>query len=184
MSADRVIGEGDLLPDVTLVDHEGRPWRFSDHRDRRIVLILNRHLACLPCQEHIIAVRDHQAELGDALIVVVTFTGDPRRLVDYRAFLELETPVLADTDRTLYRMLGAGRGSLRRVWSVGTLAMYVRLVRQGRRLRLPREDTRQLGADAVVDREGRLHRVWLPSGPDQRPPVADIIDAVRELDRR
>jgi hypothetical protein len=31
-------------------------------------------------------------------------------------------------------------------------------------------------------RAGRLHCVWLPSGPEQRPSLADIIDAVRELD--
>ncbi|MGH9132643.1 MAG: redoxin domain-containing protein [Ilumatobacteraceae bacterium] len=178
-----MIGEGDLLPDVALVDHEGRPWRLSDHRGRPLVLILNRHLACLPCQEHIIAVRNHQAELGDALVVVVAFTRDRSRLAEYRLYLGLGTPVVADTERTLYRMLGAGRGSLRRVWSWGTLAMYARLLRQGRRLRLPREDIRQLGADAVVDRAGRLYRVWLPSGPDQRPPASEIVAAVRRLGR-
>ncbi|MGD9701209.1 MAG: AhpC/TSA family protein [Acidimicrobiia bacterium] len=128
--------------------------------------------------------RDHQAELGDALLVVVTFADAPARLAAYRRHLGLEAadvPLLADTERSVYRLLGAGRGSLRQVWSPGTLAMYVRLVRRGRRLRRPEEDTRQLGADAVVDRSGRLHRVWLPSGPDQRPPVSEIVDAVREL---
>lgn len=131
--------------------------------------------------------RDHQAQLGDALLVVVTFADAPERLAAYRRHLGLglaDLPVLADTERALYRLLGAGRGSLRRVWSPGTLAMYVRLVRRGRSLRRPEDDTRQLGADAVVDRSGRLHRAWLPSGPDQRPPVSEIIDAVRELDGR
>lgn len=23
---------GELVPDVTLVDHDGEPWRFSEHR--------------------------------------------------------------------------------------------------------------------------------------------------------
>jgi hypothetical protein len=41
----RVIGEGDRLADVTLVDHEERPWRPSDHLGRVLVLILHRHLA-------------------------------------------------------------------------------------------------------------------------------------------
>ena len=45
MTTDRGIGEGDLLPDVALVDHEGHPWRFSDHRGRPLVLVLHRHLA-------------------------------------------------------------------------------------------------------------------------------------------
>jgi len=36
---------GDRFPDVTLVDHEGRPWRTADRRGRPLVLILHRHLA-------------------------------------------------------------------------------------------------------------------------------------------
>lgn len=127
-----------------------------------------------------IAVRDHLPQLGDALPVVVTFTDDPRRLAAYREHLDVEFPVLADVDRVLYDLLGAGRGSIRKVWSPGTLAMYARLLLRGRRLHVPTEDTRQLGADAIVGRDGRLHRVWLPESPDARPPIETIIDAVRD----
>jgi hypothetical protein len=135
----------------------------------------------------VVAVRDHRVLLGDALLVVVTFSGDPSRLAAYRHHLGLETagvPVVSDLGRDLYRLLGARRGRLHRVWSPGTLAMYARLVRQGRRLQRPREDTRQLGGDAVVDHTGRLHRVWLPEGPDRRPAIAEIVTAVRHLDPR
>lgn len=173
---------GDLLPDVALVDHEGTRFRFSDHRGRPLLIVLHRHLACLPCQEHVIAVRDHRDRLGDVLPIVVTFTDDVSRLGAYRNHLDIGFPVLADVDRALYRLLGAGRGSIRRVWSPGTIAMYARLLRHGRRLRPPTEDTRQLGADAVVDRDGRLHRVWLPASPDARPDIVELIEAIAELD--
>lgn len=125
-----------------------------------------------------IAVRDHLDQLGDALPVVVTFTDDPGRLAAYREHLDVSFPVLADVDRVLYDLLGAGRGSIRKVWSPGTLAMYGRLLRRGRRLHPPTEDTRQLGADAIVGRDGRLQRVWLPESPDARPPIQTIIDAL------
>jgi peroxiredoxin len=131
----------------------------------------------------VIAVRDHLDRLGDALPIVITFADDPARLAAYRAHLQVDFPLLADVDRVLYQTFGAGRGTLRRVWSPGTLAMYARLLFRGRRLRGPTEDTRQLGADAVIDREGRVSRLWLPPGPDARPSVEEIIDAVRELDR-
>jgi len=36
---------GDLVPDVELIDHAGRPWRLSEHRGHPIVLVLHRHLA-------------------------------------------------------------------------------------------------------------------------------------------
>jgi len=127
----------------------------------------------------VIAVRDHLDQLGDALPVVVTFSDDPRRLAAYREHLEIDFPVLADVDRVLYDLFGAGRGSIRQVWSPATLAMYGRLLRRGRRLHAPTEDTRQLGADAIVRRDGRLGQVWLPPSPDARPPIDEIIQAVR-----
>lgn len=130
-----------------------------------------------------IAVRDHFDHQPDVLPVVITFAGDPSRLAAYREHLDLDVPLLADTDRELYRLLGAGRGSLRQVWSPGTIAMYARLLRRGRRLRPATEDTRQLGADAVVDPEGRVRRVWLPPSPDARPTVSDIGATLDELRR-
>lgn len=121
---------------------------------------------------------DHLDQLGQALPVVVTFAHEPAQLAAYRAHLGVPFPVVADPERQLYRLLGAGRGSLLDVWSPGTLVMYLRLLRRGRRLQRPNADTRQLGADAIVDRTGRLHRRWLPSGPDHRPPLAEIVAAL------
>ena len=45
MTLDGVIKVGDIVPDITLVDHDGEPFRFSDHRGRPLVLVLHRHLA-------------------------------------------------------------------------------------------------------------------------------------------
>ena len=39
------IGVGYRLPDVTLLDQEGQPWRTGDQAGRPLVLILHRHLA-------------------------------------------------------------------------------------------------------------------------------------------
>ncbi len=99
-------------------------------------------LTALP--EHVSAGRDHLDHLdqfGDAGIAVVTFA-TPERLAAYREHLRLPLDVVADTDRTLYRLLGAERGSNRQVWSAGTLRMYARLLRAGRRLHRPTEDIR------------------------------------------
>jgi peroxiredoxin len=131
----------------------------------------------LPCQEHVIAVRDHLDEFADAAIAVVTFAS-PERLAAYRHHLHLPFDVLADTERTLYRLLGAERGSRRQVWSAGTIRLYARLIRAGRRLRRPTEDIRQLGADAVIGRNGTLRFVSLPSTPAARPPISQLIAAL------
>jgi len=125
----------------------------------------------------VIAVRDHLDRFGDARIAVVTFAA-PERLAAYRHHLGLPFDVVADTDRTLYEMLGAERGSNRQVWSAGTLRMYARLIRAGHRLRRPTEDIRQLGADAVIGRDGTLRYLSLPSTPDARPPIGDLLAAL------
>ncbi|MFM7534463.1 MAG: AhpC/TSA family protein [Acidimicrobiales bacterium] len=124
-----------------------------------------------------LAVREHLDRFGDAEIVVVTFA-DPDRLAAHRDHLGVPFTIVTDPARALYRLLGAERGTRRQVWSPGTLRRYVRLVRAGRRLRRPTEDVYQLGADAVVGRDGRLRYRSLPSTPDARPPVEDLIAAL------
>jgi hypothetical protein len=39
------IHTGDPLPEIELVDHEGRPWRTAESGGRPLVLVLHRHLA-------------------------------------------------------------------------------------------------------------------------------------------
>jgi hypothetical protein len=125
----------------------------------------------------VIAVGDHLDRFGDAEIVVVTFTA-PGRLAAHRSHLHVPFRFVADPERELYRLLGAERGTHRAVWSPGTLRMYARLVRTGRRLQRPTEDVNQLGADAVVGRDGRLRYLSLPTSPDRRPPVDELIAAL------
>ncbi len=124
-----------------------------------------------------IAVRDHLDQFADATIAVVTFA-NPARLASYRAHLELPFDVLADPSRALYRLLGVGRGSTGQVWSPGTLRLYARLLRSGRRLQWPTEDIRQLGADAVIGRDGTVRYLSLPATPDARPPISELISAL------
>jgi peroxiredoxin len=125
----------------------------------------------------VIAVRDHLEQFGDARIAIVTFA-QPERLAAYRKHLGLTFTVVADVDRVLYRLLGAERGNNRQVWSLGTIRMYARLLRRGRRLRRATEDIHQLGADAVVGRDGTLRYLSLPSTPDRRPPIEELIAAL------
>ncbi|MEX1106906.1 MAG: AhpC/TSA family protein [Ilumatobacteraceae bacterium] len=121
--------------------------------------------------------RDHLDQFADAEIVVVTFAA-PARLAAHRDHLAVPFAIVTDTDRQVYTLLGAERGTRRQVWSIGTLKMYARLLRNGRRLTRPTEDINQLGADAVIGRDGRLLYLSLPSTPDARPPVSELIAAL------
>ena len=78
---------------------------------------------------------------------------------------------------------GLGRGPWWRVWGPATLRAYAGLVRRGARLERPKEDTSQLGGDFVVDRDGRIAYAYRSRGPADRPPVDDVVAAVRALGR-
>ena len=88
-------------------------------------------------------------------------------------------PVLSDPERALYRRLGIGRASWWRAYSPGTLLMYARHSRQ-RTASATTEDTRQLGADALL-RDGHVLRVWRPRSPADRPDPADVWRSARAI---
>ncbi len=121
--------------------------------------------------------RDRLPEFGDAHIAAVTFA-DAERLPPHRAHLDLPFPLLADPKRQVYGQFGLGRGSFRQIWNPGTLTLYAKLLRRGRTPRRPAQDTRQLGGDFVIDRQGRLAAGFWPASPDDRPSVDALVAAV------
>lgn len=101
-------------------------------------------------------------------------------LAAHRSHLDLRFPLLADPQRALYRRFGLGRGSFTEVWGFATLSLYRDLLRRGRRLRLPVQDTRQLGGDFVIDGDGYLVAAFRPRSPDARPEVDQLLAAVEQ----
>jgi hypothetical protein len=110
-------------------------------------------------------------------LILVGFS-PPRPLAAIARHLGWPGLVLADPGRVLYRRLGIGRAPLWRVYSPGTLGTYAAAVARGRRLPRPVEDTRQLGADAIMA-HGIVRQLWRPRTPNDRPPASDVIAAAR-----
>ena len=124
--------------------------------------------------------RDELARSGridEVEVAVVTF-GDADRLAAHRAHLGVPFAVLGDPARDTYRAYGLERASLRAIYRPATVRRYVELVRRGRRVRRPTEDTRQLGGDFVVGPEGILRFAYRPVAPDDRPSAAAIVAAL------
>ena len=121
-------------------------------------------------------------------VVLVTFT-DAESLVDYRRRNDVRYRVLIDPDRAAYVAFGFGRGSVGRVWGRRALGRYVELYRRARRdgvsfrLKRPTEDTLQLGGDVVIGPDGRLAWIFRGAGPDDRPPVDDLVAAAAAAGR-
>lgn len=124
---------------------------------------------------------DRIDEFAGAAVVLVTFTR-PRNLEGFRRRLGLAFPVVADETRAVYRVYGLGRGPWWRVWGPRALLAYVRLMRAGRKIERPTDDTRQLGGDFVVDRRGRLAYAYRSKDPADRPSVDILLEAVRACD--
>ena len=64
------------------------------------------------------------------------------------------------------------------MYSPATLATYAAAAARGYRLARPVEDTRQLGADAILA-DGVVRQLWRPRTPNDRPPAAQVIAAAQ-----
>jgi hypothetical protein len=123
-------------------------------------------------------VRDRLDEFGDATVALVLFTR-PRNLAGYRARFVDPLTVLTDESRVGYRAFGFPRGPWWKVWGPAVWRRYATLVRGGATFERPTEDTLQLGGDVVIGADGRIASLFRSSSPDERPPVDDLVAAVR-----
>ncbi len=128
----------------------------------------------------------------DAVPLVVVGFSAPADMAALATYLGLRGPVLADPDRVLYRLLGLPRAPVWQVYSPSTLARYARAAFRGTLIprpgaaeigaaeieAAPREDTRQLGGDALVV-DGVVVRRWRPRTPADRVDPTVLITAAR-----
>lgn len=131
------------------------------------------------------AVRDHLEAFGpDTDIALITFS-HPTNSEAYQQRHSLPFPVLSDPDLVAYHAFDIGRGSVRRVWGSPMLRRYLQIYR-AHGFQLPEratEDTLQLGGNFIVNPAGILIYAYWGEGPDDRPEVQSLIDAI-EADRR
>ena len=126
---------------------------------------------------------DRLDELGkNTLVVLVTFS-KPEFVELYSSEHGLGFEVLIDPDRVAYRAYGLDRGSLSRIWGLRSARRYLELIRTDGTagLRRPVEDTRQLGGDFIVAPDGTLAYGFWGKGPDDRPSVDELVQAVHSI---
>jgi peroxiredoxin len=177
----RRVARGEALPDVPLLTPAGETVGLGTiARDRPAVLIVMRHLGCLPCREHLLEVSRRRAEFRGARLVCVTFVpGAP--LAAYERELALAgIEYFGDPARAAYAALGFERASFARVWlHPAVWRRYAALIARGRRPHPPGQDVYQLGGDAILDAGGRLRWVYASAGPEDRPTVDELLGALR-----
>jgi peroxiredoxin len=111
-------------------------------------------------------------------IVVVSFA-EPERLVPYQEHHHWPFVILADPKRTVYQAFALKRLSLLRVFSLSTLRLYFRLLREGKKFQnYGKDDYYQAGGDFLVDREGNILFGYRSRDPADRPPVEKLLEAI------
>lgn len=95
-----------------------------------------------------------------------------------KADLALTYPVLSDPERRWYRAFNVPRGSWPTVLAPRILRQYARALLAGK-LRLPREDLRQLGAGVLL-RGDQAVRAWVTDESERRPPIDEVLAAARQ----
>jgi hypothetical protein len=135
---------------------------------------------------HLAQLRRRRGEIEEQLrarIVVVSFE-PAAELAAFARQEGLPFPVLSDPDRRAYSAFGlAGRASLRRLYTPGTLLAYLQGFFRGKLPRLPgrRDDTHQLGGDVIMSREGQVIFKHPSHDPADRPSIEDIKRALKGL---
>jgi len=124
--------------------------------------------------------REKNAELLQNNIKVGVVTFEAGFLA--RGYIEetgLDWPLLLDESRQLYRAYGMLETGFWDLWGFATWKAYIREILKGRRPKSSSGDIHQRGGDVLIDPQGivRLHRVG--SGPADRPPVEEILEACR-----
>ena len=91
--------------------------------------------------------------------------------------------MIADPKRTLYKALGARRPKPLWVLRPRVATAGVRALLAGERVSVTRgDDTLQLGADVVLDRDGRIAFLHLAADAADRTPPEALIAVLRRLE--
>ena len=89
--------------------------------------------------------------------------------------------MLADPGRKAYQAFALKRLSWLNVFSLATLKLYFRLIRQGMKGEdYGKDDIYQSGGDFLLDGEGNVLFAQRSQNPSDRPPAAKLL---REIDR-
>ena len=114
-------------------------------------------------------------------IVIISFAG-PEALAPYQKHHRWPFVMLADPERIAYQAFALKRLSLLHVFSPSTLRLYIRLLREGKKIQSYRKDDYyQAGGDFLIDHQGHVLFAHRSQNPADRPPVEKLLNAVDQI---
>ena len=126
MTEDR-LAAGDLAPDFTLRDADGREVSLSALRGQRVIIYFYPAAMTPGCTKQACDFRDSRNDLSDAGFAVLGISPDPpAKLARFAAKEGLTFPLLSDPDRVVLKAYGAyGEKMLYGKKTVGTIRSTV-----------------------------------------------------------
>jgi len=113
-------------------------------------------------------------------VVVVSFA-EPAKLVYYQEHHKWPFVILADPNRTAYQAFNLKRLTWFNVFSPATLRLYLKLLREGKKLEnYGKDDIYQAGGDFLLDHQGNILFAHRSQDPADRPEAAKLLE---EIDR-
>jgi hypothetical protein len=126
--------------------------------------------------------RRHHPEIQARNGAVLAVSFEPRdRLFQLSRQMGLPFPLLSDPERDAYQAYRLGRKSLRKVFGLGTIWSYIKLVVRGRRYRFQWSDLRQGGGDFVIDGQGVVRFEYRGPAPHDRPTIEKLLDVLKQI---
>ena len=149
---------GDKLPEVLGVNERGEEVTLAQFRGKKLIVYAYPKDNTSGCTAEACSLKEHYAELQEAGYAVVGVSKDSA--ASHQKFIEkhgLPFPLIADTDKTLLRALGA--------W--GEKTMYGKKV----------EGT--LRTTSLVNEEGVVEKIFTPKEIKTKIHAEQILDAVQ-----
>ena len=107
---------------------------------------------------------------------VVAISFEPReRLFQLTRQLQLPFTILSNPERDVYAAYGLAQGGWLRIFSPGTIWIYLKHFARGRRYHHAASDWRQLGGDFVLGEDGTVLYEHHGRTPSDRPTVSSLI---------
>jgi peroxiredoxin len=123
----------------------------------------------------------HEFDRRGVGIVVISFA-EPQRLAPYQEHHHWPFVLLADPKRIAYQAFAVKRLSLLRVFSPSTLMLYIRLLREGKKIQsYGKDDYYQAGGDFLIDRQGNILFAHRSQNPADRPPIEKLLNAIERI---
>lgn len=114
-------------------------------------------------------------------IVVISFA-EPERLAPYQEHHHWPFILLADPKRIAYQAFALKRLSLLRVFSPSTLRLYIRLLREGKKIQsYGKDDYYQAGGDFLIDRQGDILFAHRSQNPADRPSIEKLLEVIDRI---